>query len=44
MYDFFIYELARISAGRNPKVIQEQKELVEELREAFREASRMLNN
>ena len=44
MYDFFIYELARISAGRNPKVIQELKELVEELREAFREASRMLNN
>ncbi|MCI8556232.1 MAG: flagellar export chaperone FliS [Lachnospiraceae bacterium] len=44
MYDFFIYELSRISAGRNPKVIQELKELVEELREAFREASRMLNN
>ena len=44
MYDFFIYELARISAGRNPKVIQELKELVEELREAFREASRTLNN
>ena len=43
MYDFFIYELSRISAGRNPKVIQELKELVEELREAFREASRMLN-
>ncbi len=44
MYDFFIYELARISAGRNPKVIAELKELVEELREAFREASRTLNN
>ena len=44
MYDFFIYELSRISAGRNPKVIAELKELVEELREAFREASRMLNN
>lgn len=44
MYDFFIYELSRISAGRKPEVIQELKELVEELREAFREASRMLNN
>lgn len=44
MYDFFIYELGRIEAGRNPKVIRELKELVEELREAFREASRMLNN
>ena len=44
MYDFFMYELGRIEAGRNSKVIQELKELVEELREAFREASRMLNN
>ncbi len=44
MYDFFIYELSRISAGRNPKVIAELKHLVEELRDAFREASKMLNN
>lgn len=44
MYDFFIYEIGRISAGRNPKVIAELKHLVEELREAFREASKMLNN
>lgn len=44
MYDFFIYELSRISAGRSPKVIAELKHLVEELRDAFREASKMLNN
>ena len=44
MYDFFIYEIGRINAGRNPKVIAELKHLVEELREAFREASKMLNN
>ena len=44
MYDFFIYEIGRINAGRNPKVIVELKHLVEELREAFREASKMLNN
>jgi flagellar protein FliS len=44
MYDFFIFELGRIEAGRNPKVIEELRELVEELREAFREASRMLSN
>lgn len=44
MYDFFIYELGRISAGRDPKVIKELKHLVEELRDAFREASKMLNN
>lgn len=44
MYDFFIFELGRISAGRDPKAIADLKFLVEELREAFREASRMLNN
>lgn len=44
MYDFFIYELSRISAGRNRKIIAELKHLVEELRDAFREASKMLNN
>ena len=44
MYDFFIFELGRIEAGSNPKVIEELRELVEELREAFREASRMLSN
>ncbi len=44
MYDFFIFELGRISAGRNPKAIADLKSLVEELREAFREASKTLNN
>lgn len=40
MYDFFIYELSRISASRKPEVIAELKPLVEELRDAFREASK----
>ena len=44
MYYFFIFELGRISAGRNPKAIADLKSLVEELREAFREASKTLNN
>lgn len=44
MYDFFIFELGRISAGRNPKAIADLKSLVEELREAFQEASKTLNN
>ena len=43
-YDFCIFELGRISAGRNPKAIADLKSLVEELREAFREASKTLNN
>lgn len=40
MYDFFIYELSRINASRNPDIIAELKPLVEDLREAFREASK----
>ncbi len=44
MYDFFIFELGRISAGRNPKVINEMKPLVKDLRDAFREASKTLSN
>lgn len=39
MYDFFLYELSRISASRDQSVINELKPLVQDLREAFREAS-----
>lgn len=39
MYDFFLYELSRIHAGRDVEVIKELKPLVQDLREAFREAS-----
>lgn len=44
MYDFFLYELSRISAGRDEKVIAELKPLVQDLREAFREASKQVAN
>lgn len=40
MYEFFLYELSRLQAGRNKAVIQELKPLVMELRDAFREASK----
>lgn len=40
MYEFFLYELSRLQAGRNPEVIEELKPLVSELREAFREADK----
>lgn len=40
MYEFFLYELSRLQAGRNGAVIQELKPLVIELRDAFREASK----
>lgn len=40
MYEFFLYELSRLQAGRNSAVIQELKPLVIELRDAFKEASK----
>ena len=40
MYDFFIYELSRVEAGRKKEVIEEIKPLVRELREAFEEAGK----
>jgi flagellar protein FliS len=41
MYDFFLYEISRISAGRNAQVIQELKPLVQELRDTFKEADKI---
>lgn len=41
MYNFFLYEISRIQAGRSEKVIEELRPLVEELRDAFRQASKV---
>ncbi len=41
MYDFFLYEFSRISAGRNVKVILEVRPLIVELRDSFKEAQRL---
>ena len=40
MYEFFLFELSRLRAGRNSAVVDELKPLVAELRDAFKEASR----
>ena len=40
MYDFFLYELSRVSAGRKADVIAELKPLVKDLRDSFAEASK----
>ena len=40
MYDFFLFELSRLQAGRKVAVIQELKPLVAELRDAFKEANK----
>lgn len=39
MYDFFIYELSRLAAGRNPEIIHQLHGLVKELRDAYAQAS-----
>ncbi|WP_097004742.1 flagellar export chaperone FliS [Lacrimispora amygdalina] len=41
IYDFFLYELSRVKAGRNSAVIAEIRPLVIELRNSFKEAQRM---
>jgi flagellar protein FliS len=40
MYEFFSFELYRLKAGRNKKVVQELEPLVKELRDAFAEAEK----
>ncbi len=41
MYEFFIYELSRLNASRNLKIIDEIIPLVTDLRETFKEADRL---
>ena len=41
LYDFFLYELIRIQAGRNSAVIAEIRPLIMDLRDSFREAQRI---
>ncbi|MBE5993415.1 MAG: flagellar export chaperone FliS [Paenibacillaceae bacterium] len=41
LYDFFLYELIRIKAGRNAAIIAEIRPLIMDLRDSFREAQRI---
>lgn len=41
MYEFFQFQLARISANRNPEFIIELKNLIADLRETFKEANKI---
>lgn len=41
MYDFFQFEFSRISAKQDSSIISEVKPLVVELRDAYREASKL---
>lgn len=40
LYDFFGYELSRLSAGRNAEIIKEIRPLIAELRDTFKEADK----
>lgn len=40
LYDFFCYELARVKAGRNAKVLEDIKPMITDLRDSFREAEK----
>ena len=41
LYDYFIYELVRASARRNEEIIGEVRSFAQELRDSFRQASRL---
>jgi len=43
MYEFFMYELTRIKAGRRIEVVAEVRELVIEMRDTFKEANKIAN-
>ncbi|MEG0566079.1 MAG: flagellar export chaperone FliS [Hungatella sp.] len=38
MYDYFLYELARLSAGRNPQIITNLEGLIRDLQDAYTQA------
>lgn len=40
MYDYFLYELSRLQAGRHPEIIQDLHGLIKDMRDAFTQASR----
>lgn len=44
MYDFFLFKLAKISAGRKVADIEKMKPLVMELRDTFKEADKRANS
>lgn len=40
MYDFFLYDLSRLKAGRNKDIIGELKPLIQDLRDSFAQAQK----
>ncbi len=44
LYDYFLYQLSRLRAGRRQEVAQELKEMLLDLRNTFKEADRLASN
>lgn len=44
LYEFFQYELTRLTAGRNVEIIHDLKPMILDLRNTFKEADRLSNN
>ena len=41
LYDYFLFQLGRMRAGRNKEIIGELKQKISELRDTFKEADRL---
>lgn len=44
LYDYFLYQLSRLRAGRNKEITQELRKMLMELRDTFKEADRIASN
>ena len=44
LYDYFLYQLSRLRAGRNKEFTQELRKMLMELRDTFKEADRIASN
>lgn len=44
LYDYFLYQLSRLRAGRNKEIAQELRKMLMELRDTFKEADRIASN
>lgn len=44
LYDYFLYELGRLRAGRRAEIVVELRQMLTELRDTFKEADRIAAN
>lgn len=44
LYDYFLFELGRLRAGRRQEIVEELKRMLADLRDTFKEADRIASN